>query len=29
VKMLLTPAGSDTVMMSEVAVPATRFLVKP
>jgi hypothetical protein len=29
VKMLLTPAGSDTVMMGETAVPATRFLVKP
>jgi hypothetical protein len=29
VKMLLTPAGSDTVMMGELAVPATRFLVKP
>jgi len=29
VKMLLTPAGSDTVMMGESAVPATRFLVKP
>jgi hypothetical protein len=29
VKMLLTPAGSDTVMMGEMAVPATRFLVKP
>ena len=29
VKMLLTPAGSDTVMMGEAAVPATRFLVKP
>ena len=29
VKMLLTPAGSDTVMMGEAAVSATRFLVKP
>jgi hypothetical protein len=29
VKMLLMPAGSDTVMMGETAVPATRFLVKP
>jgi len=29
VKMLLTPAGSDTVMMGEMAVPSTRFLVKP
>jgi hypothetical protein len=29
VKMLLTPAGDDTVMMGETAVPATRFLVKP
>ena len=29
VKMLLAPAGDDTVMMGEVAVPATRFLVKP
>jgi hypothetical protein len=29
VKMLLAPAGSDTVMMGEMAVPATRFLVKP
>ena len=29
VKMLLAPAGDDTVMMSETAVPATRFLVKP
>src|SRR6266513_1608598 len=29
VKMLLTPAGNDTVMMGEAAVPATRFLVKP
>ncbi len=29
VKMLLTPAGSDTVMMGDLAVPATRFLVKP
>jgi hypothetical protein len=29
VKMLLTPAGSDTVMMGEAAVAATRFLVKP
>jgi hypothetical protein len=29
VKMLLSPAGSDTVMMGEMAVPATRFLVKP
>ena len=29
VKMLLTPAGDDTVMMGEVAVPATRFLAKP
>ena len=29
VKMLLTPAGNDTVMMGEAAVPATRFLIKP
>jgi hypothetical protein len=29
VKMLLVPAGDDTVMMGEAAVPATRFLVKP
>jgi hypothetical protein len=29
VKMLLTPATEDTVMMSETAVPSTRFLVKP
>jgi len=29
VKMLLAPAGDDTVMMGETAVPATRFLVKP
>ena len=29
VKMLLAPAGNDTVMMGETAVPATRFLVKP
>jgi len=29
VKMLLMPAGNDTVMMGEVAVPATRFLIKP
>jgi hypothetical protein len=29
VKMLLTPGGSETVMMGEVAVPATRFLVRP
>jgi len=29
VKMLLTPAGDDTVRMGETAVPATRFLVKP
>jgi hypothetical protein len=29
VKMLLTPAGNDTVMMGEAAVTATRFLVKP
>lgn len=29
VKMLLTPASEDTVMMSETAVPSTRFLVKP
>src|SRR5882724_6847902 len=29
VKMLLTPAGNDTVMMGETAVPATRFLIKP
>ena len=29
VKMLLMPASSDTVMMSETAVPSTRFLVKP
>jgi len=29
VKMLLTPAGGETVMMGEAAVPATRFLVKP
>ena len=29
VKMLLMPAIADTVMMSETAVPSTRFLVKP
>jgi hypothetical protein len=29
VKMLLMPASADTVMMSETAVPSTRFLVKP
>ena len=29
VKMLLMPAGTDTVLMGEMAVPATRFLVKP
>ncbi|HXU89867.1 MAG TPA: hypothetical protein VFQ62_13520 [Methylomirabilota bacterium] len=29
VKMLLMPASSDTVMMSETAVSSTRFLVKP
>ena len=29
VKMLLMPASQDTVMMSETAVPSTRFLVKP
>jgi hypothetical protein len=29
VKMLLMPANQDTVMMSETAVPTTRFLVKP
>jgi hypothetical protein len=29
VKMLLMPATEDTVMMSETAVPSTRFLVKP
>src|SRR5262249_27467552 len=29
VKMLLAPAGNDTVMMGEAAVPAMRFLVKP
>ena len=29
VKMLLMPASEDTVMMSETAVPSTRFLVKP
>jgi hypothetical protein len=29
VKMLLMPASQDTVMMSETAVPTTRFLVKP
>ena len=29
VKMLLTPSGSDTVMMGEAAVPAVRFLIKP
>jgi hypothetical protein len=29
VKMLLMPANSDTVMMGETAVGATRFLVKP
>ena len=29
VKMLLMPASSDTVMISETAVPSTRFLVKP
>src|SRR3989442_5580863 len=29
VKMLLTPSGSDTVMMGEAAVPAVRFLIQP
>src|SRR2546430_5683292 len=29
VKMLLTPAGNDTVMMGEAAVAATRVLIKP
>jgi hypothetical protein len=29
VKMLLMPATEDTVMISETAVPSTRFLVKP
>jgi hypothetical protein len=29
VKMLLMPASEDTVMMSETAIPSTRFLVKP
>lgn len=29
VKMLLMPVSQDTVMMSETAVPTTRFLVKP
>jgi hypothetical protein len=29
VKMLLMPASADTVMMSETAVPSTRYLVKP
>jgi hypothetical protein len=29
VEMLLTPAGNDTVMIGETAVPATRFLIKP
>ena len=29
VKMLLTPATQDTVMMGETAVSSTRFLVKP
>jgi hypothetical protein len=29
VKMLLMPASADTVIMSETAVPSTRFLVKP
>ena len=29
VKMLLMPSSEDTVMMSETAVPSTRFLVKP
>jgi hypothetical protein len=29
VKMLLMPANTDTVMMSDTAVPSTRFLVKP
>jgi hypothetical protein len=29
VKMLLMPANAETVMMSETAVPSTRFLVKP
>ena len=29
VKMLLTPASDETVMMGETAVQATRFLVKP
>src|SRR2546425_10567112 len=29
VKMLLTPSGSDTVMMGEAAVPAGRVLIQP
>lgn len=29
VKMLLAPAGDDTVMMGETAVRATRFMIKP
>jgi hypothetical protein len=29
VKMLLTPAGADTVVVGEMAMSATRFLVKP
>jgi len=29
VEMLLTPAGDETVMIGEMAVPATRFLIKP
>jgi hypothetical protein len=29
VEMLLTPAGDETVMIGEVAVSATRFLIKP
>jgi hypothetical protein len=29
VKMLLTPGGSETVMMGDTAVPAIRYLVKP
>jgi hypothetical protein len=29
VKMLLAPSAEDTVMMGEIAVPATRFMVRP
>ena len=29
VKMLLAPSAEDTILMGEVAVPATRFMVRP